>query len=72
MSSVISIRISDRLAKKLDKITNETEKPRSFHIQRALENYLEEQSDLEIALDRLRDKGDPIISRDEMRKLLGL
>jgi RHH-type rel operon transcriptional repressor/antitoxin RelB len=72
MGTVISIRISDKMVKKLDKIANETEKPRSFHIQRALENYLEEQGDLEIALDRLRDKEDPIISMDEMRKLLGL
>lgn len=44
-----------------------TERSRSFHIQKALEMYLGEQADLQIALDRLHDTSDPAISINEMR-----
>jgi len=57
---------------KLDAITRETERPRSYIIQKALESYVEDFADLQIALDRLHDKGDPVISAKEMRKTLGL
>ena len=70
MSTPISIRLPDRLAKELDDIANETERPRSYHVQKALQNYLEDQADLQVALDRLHDVNDQIISSDEMRKSL--
>jgi RHH-type rel operon transcriptional repressor/antitoxin RelB len=72
MSVAVSIRISDMLAKQLDGVAKETERPRSYIIQKALESYLEDYADLQIALDRLRDKTDPIVSSTEMRKSLGL
>jgi len=72
MSTAISVRIPKDLADQLDSIAKETERPRSFIIQKALESYIEEFADLQIALDRLHDKGDEIISSDEMRKSLGL
>lgn len=72
MSTAISVRISKDLANQLDSIAKETERPRSFIIQKALESYIEDFADLQIALDRLHDKGDEIISSNEMRKSLGL
>jgi RHH-type rel operon transcriptional repressor/antitoxin RelB len=72
MSIAVSIRIPAHLAKKLDAIARDTERTRSFVIQKALEVYLEEYADLQVALDRLRDTTDPIISSDEMRNSLGL
>jgi RHH-type transcriptional regulator, rel operon repressor / antitoxin RelB len=72
MSKAISIRIPDDLASKLSEIAKETERPKSFHIQKALEAYLIELADLQIALDRLHDPSDPIVSIDEMRKELEL
>ncbi|MFQ5687277.1 MAG: DUF6290 family protein [Candidatus Scalindua sp.] len=72
MSTAISIRISDELAKQLSSISKETERPRSFIIQKALESYIEDYADLQIALDRLHDKADPIISNKELKKSLGL
>ena len=62
MSTPVSIRLSDELAKQLDGIAKETERPRSYIIQKALESYIEDYADLQIALDRLHDKTDPIIS----------
>jgi RHH-type transcriptional regulator, rel operon repressor / antitoxin RelB len=72
MSVAVSIRIPDQLSKRLDTIAEETERPRSFVIQKALEAYLEDYADLQVAIDRLRDNADTIITSDEMRKSLGL
>ena len=72
MSTAVSIRLPDVLAKELTHIAHETDRPRSFHIQKALESYIEDFADVQIALDRLRDPKDPVISSREMRKSLGL
>lgn len=72
MSRAISIRIPDELAEQLEGVAKETDRPRSYIIQKALESYLEDIADLQIALDRLRDKSDPIVTSAEMRKSLGL
>jgi len=72
MSTTISVRIPDDLAFKLSEISSETERPKSFHIQKALEAYLTELADLQIALDRLHDTSDPVISLKDIRKELEL
>ena len=72
MSTAISVRIPKELAEQLDSIARETERPRSFIIQKALETYIEDFADLQVALDRLHDKTDPIVSGKELRKSLGL
>lgn len=72
MSTAVSVRIPDDLVQELDSVAKTTERSRSFHIQKALEIYLEEQADLQIALDRLHDTSDPIISMDEMRNQLNV
>jgi len=72
MSTAISIRIPDELAAKLAEIAEETERPKSFHIQKAIESYLNELADLQVALDRRHDSADPVVSLKDMRKELGL
>ena len=72
MSVAISIRIPEELAEELEGIAKETDRTRSYIIQKAIESYVEDLADLQIALDRLRDKSDPIITSAEMRKSLGL
>ena len=72
MSTAVSIRLPDVLAKELEHIADETERSRSFHIQKALESYIEDFADVQVALDRLRDQKDPVMSSREMRKSLGL
>jgi RHH-type transcriptional regulator, rel operon repressor / antitoxin RelB len=72
MSTAISVRLPEHLASRLDDIAQETERSRSFIIQKALESYIEDFADLQVALDRLHDKGDEIVSAKEMRKALGL
>jgi len=72
MGTAISVRLPDTLVEQLDSIAKETERPRSFIIQKALEFYLEDYADLMVALDRLRDKSDEVVSGKELRKSLGL
>jgi RHH-type transcriptional regulator, rel operon repressor / antitoxin RelB len=72
MRTAISVRLPEDLAKELDGIARETERPKSYIIQKALESYLQEYAELQIALDRLHDKTDEVISGKELRKTLGL
>ncbi len=72
MNTAISVRIPKELADHLDGIAVETERSRSFIVQKALESYIEDYADLQIALDRLRDKTDAIVSGKDMRKTLGI
>jgi len=71
MSTAISVGLSKSLAERLDSIARETERPRSYIIQKALESYMEDYADLQVALDRLHDKTDPVISGKKLRKSLG-
>jgi RHH-type rel operon transcriptional repressor/antitoxin RelB len=72
MSTAISVRLPDAIAKKLGRVANETERSRSFVVQKAVETYLDDFADLQVALDRLRDKADPTVFSKDMRKSLGL
>jgi len=71
-SSTISLRLPDHLADELDEIARETERSKSFHIQKAIELYLQERADLQLALDRLQDTTDSIVDSQSMRKRFGL
>lgn len=70
MNSSISVRLPEELILKLEEISKESERSKSFHIQKAIEQYLIERADLQIALDRLQDVSDKVISANEMRKKL--
>ena len=70
MNTSLSVRISEPLARELDEVAKSTERSRSFHIQQALKSYLKEQADLQIALDRLQDSTDPVVSIEDMKKSL--
>jgi RHH-type rel operon transcriptional repressor/antitoxin RelB len=72
MSIALSVRLPDDLVRKLEGIANETERSRAFHIQKALEAYMEDYADLQIALDRLHDQTDHVVSSKDMRKRLGV
>jgi RHH-type transcriptional regulator, rel operon repressor / antitoxin RelB len=70
MNTSLSVRISEPLAKELDEVAKSTERSRSFHIQQALKSYLKEQADLQIALDRMQDSTDAVVSMEDMKKIL--
>ena len=70
MSAAISVRLPEKIAEELEEISKETERPKSFHIQKAIEQYLTERADLQIALDRLNDTTDKVVSMEEIRNQL--
>ena len=70
MSSALSVRISDRTAKALEKLSRMTDRPKTYFVEKALESYLAEYADYQIALDRLSDKDDPVISSADLKKRL--
>ena len=70
--ATMSVRIPDNLAKKIESVAREAERPKSFIIQKAIEAYLDDCADLQVALDRLRDPADQVVTGDELRESLGL
>ena len=70
MTTSMSLRLSDDLLAELENLANRTDRSKSYLVKKAIEQYLEEYSDYKIALDRLNDKDDMIISSKDMRKLL--
>lgn len=72
MSVSISVRLPEKIMRELDEIASLLDRPRTYIVRKALENYLEEYADYLLALDRLRNKDDAIISSRELREELGL
>ncbi len=67
MSVPISIRLPESTAKALDAVALATDRPKTYVVLRALEAYLADYADYQIALDRLRDKDDPVVSSSTLR-----
>ena len=58
--------------RELKVVDDATERSRTSIIRKAVESYLQEYVDCPIALERLRDKEDEIISSKEIREQLAL
>lgn len=72
MANMVSVRLPGETIHALEEVARVTERSKTFLIRKAVETYLEEYADYQIALDRLCDKDDQIISSQEMRNHLGL
>ena len=70
MSSSLTIRIPDQLARRLDDLAMSLDRPKSYIVKKAMESYLDEYSDYLIAVNRLHDKEDAIITSKELRERL--
>ena len=70
MTISITVRVPDNLVDQLDELAVSLERSRSYLVKKAMEMYLSEYADYLIALERLRDKDDDIISAKEMKILL--
>ena len=71
MSTAVTVRLRARTARALEKLSKLTNRPKTSLIEKALEAYLAEYADYQVALDRLKDIDDPVISSGELRKRLG-
>ena len=72
MATSITVRVPDNLVDQLDELAVSLERSRAYLVKKAMEMYLSEYADYLIALERLRDKNDDLISMREMKNLLGI
>ena len=71
MSQSLSVRLPDRTARALERLSKMTDRPKTYFVEKALESYLAEYADYQVALDRLRDKDDPRLSSAELKRRIG-
>ena len=72
MSRAISLRLNDELLDEVDRLAGSIDRSRTYIITEAIKTYIEEYGDYRIALDRLLDKDDAILSGSELRGRLGI
>jgi RHH-type rel operon transcriptional repressor/antitoxin RelB len=70
--AVFSMRLEEKLDRKLQRLAKDTERPKSYFIKKALELYLDEYDEYQIALARRADKDDEALTLAQARKALGL
>lgn len=68
----MTIRLPDELVKSLNTLAEELDRPKTYIIKTALEEFFEEYADYYIAMHRLHDKKDPFVTLEEAREILGL
>jgi len=66
MTEAVSIRLPDDIAKRLDELAKSLDRPKTYIVTKALREYLEEYEDYLIALHRLNDKDDQVVSEKEL------
>ena len=71
MSGAVSVRLPDELSEKLDRLSKTLDRPKTYIITRALKEYFAEYEDYLVALNRLNDKDDRIVSKKELISQLG-
>ncbi|MEK6646444.1 MAG: ribbon-helix-helix domain-containing protein [Candidatus Firestonebacteria bacterium] len=67
-----SVVLDEVLLKKLKVVSIKTERTKSWLISKAVEGFLEEIEDYEIAYERLHNENDKTISSKEFRKNIGI
>lgn len=69
MSEAVSVRLPGDIAKRLDELARSLDRPKTYIVTKALREYLEEYEDYLIALHRLNDKDDKVVSEKELLKV---
>ena len=71
MQKVLSMRLPEEILEGIEEIAHERRRKRGDVIREALEYYLENWADYQIALDRLKDASDKVLSQKEFIDELG-
>lgn len=66
MNDAVSVRLPEDVARRLDQLAKSLDRPKTYIVTKALREYLEEYEDYLIALHRLNDKDDRVVSRKEL------
>ena len=72
MTIAISVRLPEELVNEIEALASLTDRSKTYIIRKAIETYINEYSGYLVALERLNDKDDKIISGDELREELGI
>ena len=72
MKKNISISFDEKLIKKLDDVCRVSERTKSWLVNKAVKNYLDEIEDTKIAFQRSRDSDSEFITEKELRNALKL
>lgn len=70
MSQQVTARLPNPVVDALDSAARQLRRSRADVIRQAVERYLQDFDDLSIAIQRLRDPGDPVLDWDRVRREL--
>jgi predicted DNA-binding protein len=65
--SVYPLRIENNIDRQLERLSRELKRPKSWIIRDAIKEYIQDTIDYEIALSRLKDKNDEILTSREFK-----
>jgi len=65
--SIIPLRIEDDMEKQLGRLAHELRRPKSYIIREAIREYINDTIDYEIAVARMKDKNDEILTSREFK-----
>ncbi len=68
-TKILSTTVDEKIAEKLEKLSRETHRKKSYYVNRALKEYFEEIQDYDIALSR---KGGAPVTLNKAKKELGI
>jgi RHH-type transcriptional regulator, rel operon repressor / antitoxin RelB len=68
---MLAVRLSKELEQRLERVSDETHRSKSYYVKKALERFLEDHEDYLLAIARLEEKN-PRIPLDEALKQLDL
>jgi RHH-type rel operon transcriptional repressor/antitoxin RelB len=69
---MLSVRLDETMQTKLDRLAEETKRPKSFFVKEALEHYFDDLADYYEAQKRSQDKDRNLITVEALEKSLGL
>jgi len=69
MTEAVSLRLPEEIAERLDRLSKSLDRSKTYIITKAQAEYLEEYEDYLVALHRLNDKNDRIVSEKELTKV---
>ena len=69
MTEAISVRLPEDIATRLEDLAKSLERPKTYIVTKALREYLDEYEDYLVALHRLNDKNDRVVSEKELVKV---
>ena len=72
MATCITVHIPENLVDQLDDMAVLLKRSRAYLVEKSIEMNLYEHADYSVALERLRDKDDNIISSQDMKTLLDI